>query len=134
MLKKIIIGLLLGCLLVGMALPVFAQSPIPTKCTLRRDPGITGCPTSGDCPYTNELCGLCCLLSTIFYVADWIFTFLVVIVILFVLWGASEILQAAGDAERVNKGRDRIMYAAVGLGVALMAKAIPAIVRYIVGG
>lgn len=136
MLKKILLSLLLASLLIGAALPVLAQSVIPDQCTIKKDTGIANCPGAGSpCPYaTNELCGLCCMISTIFYVADWIFTFLMIIVILFVLWGAFDILQAAGDAERINKGRDRIMYAAVGLGIALMAKAIPAVVKYMVAG
>ena len=133
--KKVLVGLLLGSILMTSALGVAAQSPIPDQCLIREDTGISSCPGKGSpCVYeTNKLCGLCCLLSTIFYAANWIFTIMIVLVILFVLWGAFEILQAAGDAERVNSGRDRITYAAIGLGIALMARAVPAIVRYVVG-
>ena len=134
MLKKVFTALLLGCLVMGIVLPqvVLAQEEVPDSCTIRRNPKITGCPTSGDCPYTNELCGMCCLISTIYYTTDWLFTILITLVIIFVLWGGFEILMAAGAPEKISGGRNRIIYAAVGLAVALLARAVPAIVKYMI--
>ena len=129
-----------------------AQQSVADECVMRRDAqledsqGADACPDAGTISeYDVEYCAkaacvdpnigvsgsLCCLFSTIYFITDWIFTLLMVIVILFVFWGAFDILQAAGEAERINKGRDRIMYAAVGLGIALLAKMIPALVKYI---
>lgn len=135
MLKKVFTALLLGCLVMGIVLPqvVLAQEKVPDSCTIRRDPKITGCPTSGECEYAKkELCGMCCLISTIYYLTDWLFTILITLVIIFVLWGGFELLMAAGDPEKISGGRNRIIYAAVGLAVALLARAVPAIVKYMI--
>lgn len=118
----------------GIVLPqvVLAQEEVPDSCTIRRDSEITGCPKSGDCPYTNELCGLCCLISTIYYVTDWLFTILIALVIIFVLWGGFELLTSAGAEDKYKAGRNRIIYAAIGLAIALLSRAVPAIVKYMI--
>ncbi len=134
MLKKVFTALLLGCLVMGIVLPqvVLAQEEVPDSCTIRRDPEIKGCPKSGNCPYTNELCGLCCLISTIYYVTDWLFTILIALVIIFVLWGGFELLTSAGAEDKYSAGRNRIIYAAIGLAIALLSRAVPAIVKYMI--
>lgn len=135
MLKKVFTALLLGCLVMGIVLPqvVLAQEEVPGSCTIRRDPKISGCPSSGKCVYAdNEICGLCCLISTIFYVTDWLFTVLIALVVVFVLWGGFELLTAAGKEEKYSAGRNRIIYAAIGLAVALFSRAVPAIVKYMI--
>jgi len=43
------------------------------------------------------------------------------------------LLMAAGAPEKVTSGRNYIMYAALGLIVGLLAKAIPGLVRMIAG-
>jgi len=42
-------------------------------------------------------------------------------------------LMSAGDTTKVSSGRNYIMYAAIGLIVGFLAKAIPAIVKLAVG-
>lgn len=138
--KRIIVASFLGFLLVAQFLPAMVVAaeppPLPDKCIIRADSsrvGVTGCPASGDCVYaTNEACGICCLIGTILYITDWIFVLLLVLVIVFVLWGAFDILTAAGDTEKVTSGRNKIMFAAIGFALALFAKAVPAFVRYLV--
>jgi hypothetical protein len=39
-----------------------------------------------------------------------------------------------GDPEKASAARNYIIFAAIGLAVAMLAKAIPAVVTYIVGG
>lgn len=140
---SLLLTVLLGFqLLIAPALVYSQTEPteppqVPDYCVLRRDParvGITNCGAVGsDCYYsTNELCGICCIASTVLYVTDIIFTAMVIMVVLFVLLGAFNILTAAGNADKVNKGRDYILYAAIGLAVALLAKAVPWLVRFLV--
>jgi multisubunit Na+/H+ antiporter MnhB subunit len=133
--KKVLIGLLIAGVTLGMALPALAQEQIPTSCTIRAETGISGCGGAGtSCSFTaDDQCSLCCAISSLVYVTNWVFTILVLITVLLVIVGAFYILTSAGDTEKFNKGRDFIMYAAIGLGVALLAKAIPAIVRYVIG-
>src|SRR4030042_927555 len=66
--------------------------------------------------------GLVCLLSTVGVIADWIFTFAMAIVIIFVVMGAFLVVTSAGDAQKVTRGRNYILYAAVGMVVALRSE------------
>ena len=76
---------------------------------------------------------ICCIMNTVYNVTDWIFIILVGVAALMVLFGAFQLLTAAGTPEKVTSGRNYILYAAVGLAVALMAKAVPGVVKLIVG-
>lgn len=133
--KKVLIGLLIAGVAVGMALPALAQEEIPTSCTIRAETGIPGCGGAGSsCSFAaDNQCSLCCAIGSLVYVTNWIFTILVLLTVLLVILGAFYILTSAGDAEKFKQGRNFIMYAAIGLAVALLAKAIPAIVRYVLG-
>lgn len=77
--------------------------------------------------------GLVCLLSSIGVIADWIFTFSMAIVIIFVVMGAFILVTSVGDAQKITKGRNYILYAAIGMVIALLAKAVPALVRNLIG-
>lgn len=81
---------------------------------------------------TNSKCGVCCLLQTLYSVTNWIFVILVGVASLFVILGAMNLLMSAGSPEKVSSGRQYIMFAAIGLAVGLLAKAVPAIVKLIV--
>ncbi len=126
----------IGVMLMTASLPVLAQDTLPSGCNVRADTGIEGCPAAGStCMYEDQgdICGLCCLLGTINYAVNWIFTFMIALTIIFVLLGAYNILTAAGSDEKITKGKNYIMFAAIGLALALMARAVPAIVKYIAG-
>lgn len=53
---------------------------------------------------------------------------------LMVLWGAFQILTAGGDAKGYEKGKDTVMYAAIGLGILLLAGGIGSLVSDLLGG
>lgn len=72
-------------------------------------------------------------MDTVYTVTDWIFVFVVTLVVIFILLGAFSILTAAGTPEKVATGRSYIIYACIGMFVALLAKAIPWIVRNVIG-
>jgi hypothetical protein len=126
----------LGLLLV-LALPllVLAQAGPATSCTMTSDVGITGCPSSGStCDFTtNNLCGICCVMNAIFTVTNWIFFALIAVVALLVIWGGFTIATAAGAPDKVNAGRNYILFAMLGFGVALLARAIPSVVKALLG-
>ena len=82
---------------------------------------------------SNATCGVCCFLNTLYNVTDWIFVILVGVASIFVIIGAMNLLMSAGDPSKVSSGRNYIMYAAIGLIVGFLAKAIPAIVKLAVG-
>ncbi len=55
------------------------------------------------------------------------------IAVIMIIYGAFQILTAAGDVEKVKTGRKTIVYAAVGLGIVLLSTGIVAIIKEILG-
>ena len=77
--------------------------------------------------------GMYCTLNTINTLVDYIFIFIVTMVMIFVMLGAFSILTAAGDPEKITTGRNYIIYAAVGMAIAFLARAVPALMKAILG-
>jgi len=147
--KKIFFILVFTCLLGSLVLPmiVLADDTLQDCCKLRKDiqidadscvkDSIVG-PSGGSCTIgsincTTEKWGLFCVLNTIYAVTDWAFLIIVAIVIILVILGALNIMTSAGSPEKVKAGRDQIMYAAIGMVIAIIARAVPSIVKAIIG-
>ena len=81
----------------------------------------------------SEKWGIFCILNTLNTIVDWIFTVMVVLAVLFAILGAFNLLTGAGSPEKVTSGRNYILYAAIGLIVALISRAIPGIVKAVMG-
>jgi len=73
------------------------------------------------------------LLNTIYSVIDWVFYVLLAVVVVMIVIGGFYFVTAAGDPERASKGRQLIIYALIGLIIALLARLIPALVRFFMG-
>jgi len=149
--KKVLSVLALMTLVVVSVAPVMvlAAETAPsysTQCTLKHnmsDPTSWGakgiiCPASGACPFENAVgvtntCGTCCLMDTIYTITDWIFVIIVVIAVIMILLGAFNIITAGGSPDKVTSGRNYILWAAVGVVVAAIAKVVPIVARNIVG-
>ena len=146
--KKVLTSLILVSLLAISAAPLVAsaQETIPSEikqCTMRH--ALTGtdwtargfsCVASGSiCTFgdTTKTCGVCCIMDTVYTVTDWIFVFVITLVIIFILLGAFNLLTAAGTPEKIKSGRDYIIFACIGMLVALLAKSIPWIVKNVLG-
>lgn len=135
--KKTLSVLILMAFLAVLAVPLAAgaQQGPPANCTLKRnlvaETGDTACQADNSVTIADH--GLCCLMNTLYNVTNWIFVVLVALVGIFVIMGAFNYLTSAGDPEKTKNGRLYIMYAAIGLAVAFLAKAIPGIVGFVVG-
>ena len=57
-----------------------------------------------------------------------------IIVAIFIIVGAFQMLTAAGDPEKFKKGQKTIVYAVIGFAVALLAKGISAIIERVLNG
>jgi hypothetical protein len=126
--KAIVIGLLFA-----LAVPLFVLAQPPTSCTITNNIGITGC-SLGLCDFTtNNLCGICCVMNAIFTITNWIFFALIAIVALLVIFGGFTIATAGGDPGKVNTGRNYILFSMIGFGVALLSRAIPSVVKALLG-
>lgn len=67
-------------------------------------------------------------------IANWIFAFFFVIAIVFIIMAAFTYLGSAGDPEKVKTASNQLIYAAVGIAVALIAKSLVWIVRNLLTG
>jgi len=74
------------------------------------------------------------LYDTLDTVANYVVGFLVIVAIFYILWAAYDFVTSSGSEEKVNGARRKIMYAAVGIIVALLAKGVVAMVIGASGG
>lgn len=128
--RKIISVLTIAALI--LPLIVLAQA-LPDTCHLTRDfIDIDPVCTKG-ADVSIEDYGMCCLVNTIYTVTDWIFYILMAFVGVMIVIGAFTIITAAGSPEKVTSGRNYVLYAVIGMVVAFFARAIPAIVKTVIG-
>lgn len=66
-------------------------------------------------------------------VARWIFTFLIVVTVIFGLIAGYQYITAGGDAEKLATARTNTIYALIALAIGILAFSIPAIVSQILG-
>jgi len=89
--------------------------------------------SAGYCMYSNDDCGMICLLNGVYNATNWIFIILMAISALMIIFGAVLFTTSSGDPTKTEKARGFILYAAVGIAVAVFARAVPAVVKMIVG-
>ncbi len=88
-------------------------------------------PISGPC-YTKNA-GIVAMLNIITVVTNWFFYILTILVVFMVIYGGFSYITAAGDPEKAGKGKKILTYAIIGLAIALLAKIVPSVVKFIVG-
>jgi hypothetical protein len=143
--KKILSVLISASIVAGAVAPMAALAQPAESCTLKHD-GLTDidpvcvngrevCDVGGPCPSNGETTswGMCCILDAVYTVTDWIFIGLVAIVSVLTIWGGVTISTAGGSEEKITKGRNYILFAMVGLAVALLSKAVPSVVKALIG-
>lgn len=64
-------------------------------------------------------------------IVNWVFTIFLGISALFIIMAAFQFLTAGGDSSKVSAARDKLLYAAIGIAVAVLSRAIVPIVRNI---
>jgi hypothetical protein len=149
--KKVLISLVLATILAMPIVALAAEGP-QECCKLRRaitiDAGtfakdavvgpsavtectIAGVTTAVSVPTANW--GVVCFLNVFNGIIDWVFTILIILAVFFTILGAFRIITASGKSESVSEGKDYVLYAAIGLAVALVARALPGLVRMIGG-
>ncbi|MFA5013628.1 MAG: pilin [Candidatus Paceibacterota bacterium] len=134
------------------AVPVLtlAQDNAPTSCKITKTEvaDMTNaakekiCPAVDvDCPFEYKdtdpdnlkSCAICCLFNSIYVVVDWIFAILMVVVALMIILGAVTFVTSAGDPNKTGTAKNYILWAVIGLIVALFARAIPPLVKLVIG-
>jgi len=88
--------------------------------------------TSASLNYNKSDWALACLVNSIYSITDWIFYIIIVISVIFIIIGGFIILTARGNPEEADKGKNWIVYAVIGIVVAIFARIIPAIVKFVI--
>lgn len=113
-----------------LVLPVVAiVSPLIASAAFQGPPGISA-PSAPITSVTNltGTTGIFCV------IINWLFYLLLVAAVIFVLIAAFRYLTAAGDPEKVKAAGNTLLYAAIAVIVAILAKGIPYIAATFVGG
>jgi len=110
-----------GAPALALALPIFASAQIT-------QPPVTA---PGNITNINQIAGSAGIICTII---NWVFWLLIVLTIIFVLVAAFKYLTAAGDPEKVKAAGSTLLYAAIAVVVALIAKGLPMIISTFIGG
>ena len=118
--KKLFALFLMVSVLAVLALPVMAVQEQP--------------PTDKSLPTTAPATTGAQLLTLVDTVINWVFAVFTVLTIIFVLLAAFQFVTAGGDAEKVGEARQKLIWASVGIIVALASKGLVPVVRSIVGG
>ena len=71
------------------------------------------------------------ILQVITRIADVIFKIFMAISVIFILWGAFEFVTGGGDPEKISSAKKRLLYAAIGIALALLANGVDDILRSI---
>jgi len=137
--KLIYVLFLLGMVVPVMSVSAATQPSIPDWCYVRADPQITECnttlvPMPGPCAYAlhdTVPCALCCAVGLITYITNIIFVLVILIVVVLIVFAAYNFITSSGDPAKVATGRSLIIWAMIGLAVALLARGIPYLVRVI---
>jgi hypothetical protein len=77
--------------------------------------------------------GTLCLINAVAKITNWVTYIALAVVAVMVIIGALNITTAAGSPEKVTTGRNYILFAVVGLVIAILSRAIPSIAARIVG-
>lgn len=64
--------------------------------------------------------------------ANWVFSILLVVAVIFILLAAFKFVTAGGNASEVGSARQMLLYAAIGIIVAVAAKGIVAVAKSLV--
>jgi len=65
-------------------------------------------------------------------ITDWIFVVLLVVSVIFIVLAGFQFITGGGDPAAISEARSKLIYAAVGIGVALLARGVPAAIQNIV--
>ena len=131
--KKILPALVLVSLLIPLiGLAQILETPPESLCTeVRHDlqTYITGCGPAGANVEGIEHQQLCCVLDIMETAVDYVFVILLIFAGVMIIWGAFQFVTAAGAPEKVNAARDRLVWALVGIAVALAARGLVKLIQ-----
>ena len=106
-----------------------------TKCNITVGDAATNGIRGGErcvLPKASEI-GIVGMLSIIYTVTNWIFYILTLVAVAMIVYGGFTYIAAAGDPAKATKGKTVLTLSIIGLTIALLAKFIPTLVKFILG-
>ena len=115
--KKILAVGVLSLMMTLAFIPVFAQTPGQIT-----DPGFGG-------NVGGQVTSISGWVGRLLMAVRWIYNIVFVIAVLFILLSAFNFITSKGDAEKVKTAKSQLLYAAIGIGVALLSFAIVQLIQ-----
>jgi len=108
-----------------LSLSVLGLALLPAGLALAQTPGNVGLPPANSTQIGNNVGGVFQFICLIF---NYAFILLLLAAVGFVLFAAYRYLTAAGEPDKVSAANKTLIYAAVAVAVALLARSVPVIV------
>jgi len=67
-------------------------------------------------------------------IVDWLFTILLIVAAIFIIIAAFNFITASGDPDKIATARNFVLYALIGIAVAVAARGLVAFIRMIIEG
>ena len=143
--KKTIIYKILSVLLLAV---VFAPSlslallTPPDRCRMRETipaniASYLNCPPppANECIFTSGRdCLSCCSTSLIYYIVTIIFVAVIAISVIFLIIAGYNFITGSGDQAKIRTARNMVLYAVVGIAVAIIARVAPTLIYSLLFG
>jgi len=111
--KVLIFGLIINIIIVGLALPVFAQS------------------TEVESIQISSIDDILTIISNI---TLWMYRILLAIVVIFVLMAAFTFLTSGDNVNNIKKAKNQILYAAIAVVIAILSFSVSTIITNVLSG
>jgi uncharacterized membrane protein len=123
----------IGFIGLSFILPLSAHAFTSTSGSGGTGAGPAQQPSGNTAPPSAGITSVQSVLNSLCVVFDYAFWFLIALAVVFGVVAAFRYLTSAGEPEKVKKATSTILYAAIAIGVALLARAIPLIVASFFG-
>ncbi|MFA5052854.1 MAG: hypothetical protein WC565_02255 [Parcubacteria group bacterium] len=71
--------------------------------------------------------------SLINNIGNFVFGVFIALSVFFLLWAAFSYLTAAGSADKLKSAKDKLIYAAIGIALAIVSKSLPILISNFIG-
>jgi heme O synthase-like polyprenyltransferase len=116
--KVLIFSLIINIIIIGLALPVFAQSNINQN-------------TEAESIQISSIDDILTIISNI---TSWMYRILLAIVVIFVLMAAFTFLTSSDNTDNIKKARKQILYAAIAVVIAILSFSVSTIITNVLSG
>ncbi len=113
--------------------PIEDGSSVGSQCSLPNSSGPIAEGTTQSVEKYSKDWSIICVIGTLNAVTNWIFFLMLALAVILSVIGGATYMTAMGDAEKATKAKSIITFAIIGLAIALVARFVPPIVRFIMG-